>query len=187
MAATLILFFTACTKQQTEMLKDTGPGRAAFAEPTPAFISSWEPISNWQTQDSGRFSVWIANRGTPQVTNDILQSGAVLVYARNYTNADGVLVNEPTQVPFAVYPEHGHPRPAYHEQWYYMASVGNIRIGYRTDKHQYVQTQAIGPNSGVQFRYIVLPANEMSRLGQTSVSLSRMTYGQLIQLLGVGQ
>jgi hypothetical protein len=186
MAATLTLLITACTKQQSEQLTENSRSRAAAAEPS-TFISGWETVSNWSTQDSGRFKVWIANRNTPELTDDVMRTGAVLVYVRNYNDLNGNAVVTAARVPFALYPDHDIQRPAYHEQWYYTAAVSNIRFQYRTDKHQYVQGPVTGPGSSVQYRVFVIPANDLTRIGQTPAGLSALSYNQVVQLFGTTQ
>jgi len=158
------------------------PGKENAMEKT--WASGWETYSEWNPSDSSRFRLFIHPRSIPEITPDIVNGGAVLVWAKNMRDVDGTLLAAPRQLPFSLEPGPG--RPLYHEYYYHRILPGSVQLQYRTDKHQYILNYVPQPPSAVQYRYIVVPAAELKRLGHTAVSILRLPYEELVRLLQIG-
>ncbi|MGZ8544523.1 MAG: hypothetical protein ACXWV0_04465 [Flavisolibacter sp.] len=175
--------FTSCTKDH-EITNDgvvKGFNSDNPGVPAGPVITSWERGNIWAVSDSLDYKVFAHNRSLPAVTKEVLKSGAVLVFVKNILYDDGRRVTKPLRVPFHVLPSFG--RPGYDQAWYNINTVGNILVKYRTNKHKYgIEAQL--PDEQVMVRIFVLSPEDLIRLDKTPVSISRLTYQELTDLLG---
>ena len=138
----VVLTMTHCKKG------DTGPaGPAGSANVT---YSDWFTASPW-TKDTV-FSVYgfNYNKAAPAITQQILDSGAVLTFAK--LSGYNTLI-WPTgsvgQLPINLTYQSGNTMT---DTWSAQATVGNLRIRFVNDKNQYNVISNVH-----QFRYIIIP------------------------------
>ncbi len=175
--------FSSCTKDNDitndTLVKgldngDTGAGPV---------VTNWERGNAWSVSDSLDYKVFAHNKNLPSVTSDVLQNGAVLVFVKNIQYDDGRRVSKPLRIPFHVLPSFG--KPGYDQAWYHMNAVGKVTVKYRTNKHKYgIEAQV--PDEQVMVRIFVLSPEDLVRLDKTPVTISRMNYQELVDLLGTG-
>lgn len=184
----IVSVFASCSKDKTTLTDNasqqakssasaTSPGKATY-------ISEWESGYSWNTSDSAGYKMYRYDKSISQLTADIINTGAVLMFAKNYPDDNGVRVTIAQKLPFSVIPEFG--RPAYNSFWYYMLTAGNATVKFRSNKYQYANGPEPLPDSNVQFRYIVLSASDLRLVGKTQSSIQNLNYDELVNLLGTG-
>lgn len=164
--------------------QQTRSGATITATGKITYISEWETGYTWNTSDSAGYVVYRHEKSIPQLTPEILSTGAVLIYVKNYLDDNGVRVSKAHKLPFAVLPEFG--RPAYDNYWYYMLSEGNAAVKFRSNKYQYSNGPVPLPDGSVQFRYFVLSSSDLSGVRHNQSSIQRLTYDELVNLFGAG-
>jgi hypothetical protein len=183
---TLPILFTAiysCTKDHNLISDQSAEaGQAATLVALKAgdsYVSAWESGANWTRSDSSEYAIFLSPKMVPAITSEVVSGGAVLVWARNLPTADGVW-EKPVLLPFYLLPDLG--RPKYNEFYYYEKSNGTLTMKFRTNKGLYGFTPT-PPPSDVQFRTFVLTPDMMQELKMDPVSITKLTYTQLLQLL----
>jgi hypothetical protein len=178
--------FAACSKDKTITEHASGSLRSATTSDKETHtITAWESGYGWTPGDSSNYRIQFHDRATPEITDDIITNGAVLVWAKNIPADDGSTITKPQILPLAVIPDLG--RPAYNNYWYFKTTTGNVTVKFRTNKYMYTQEPAPLPNSSVQFRYFIIPRAELDQYGYTQATISRLTYEELTNLLGTPQ
>jgi hypothetical protein len=187
---TAILFssilFASCSKDKS--ISNTNPDtpiRATAAINKFNYISEWESGYSWTTSDSAGYKIYAHERNTPQLTSDIINNGAVLIWSKNFIDDNGQRITKPQLLPFHVLPALG--RPAYDNFWYYMLNDSRITMKYRTNKYQYAggDTYIPLPDTDVQFRYFLLSASDLSGAGYDQNTIRQLSYDQLADKFGV--
>lgn len=177
-----VSLLTACDKNDTIQETSVSAFNANGTE-----ITGWESGYSWSRTDSADFIVFSTERPTPGLTQEVLSRGAVLVALKNVPYKADSLQTEPRLVPFSVIPYYGHDnqgRPAYDQHWYIMPRVGHITIKYRSNRHLFAAEPVIPPDSRVAARYFLLTEADLRRIGHTQSSILRVTYAELVKLLG---
>ena len=184
----IVLAFTAilssCSKNdisEDTMVKGlaTSPGAASVT-----VVSGWEAGHSWTQSDSSDYRVFSFDKSIPTLNEDILRNGAVLVFVKNILIEDDRRANKPIRIPFHVLPSYG--KPGYDQVWYHVNTPGHIMLKYRTNKHKY-GIEPEQPDQKVEARYFIISPADLTRYKHTPVSISRLTYQQLISLLGTAQ
>jgi len=180
--------FTSCSKDSSvtndSLRQQTRTAATATANNKVTYISEWESGYSWTTSDSAGYVVYRYDKSIPQMSSDIISNGAVLIFAKNYLDDNGVRVAKAQKLPFAVIPDFG--RPAYNSYWYYLLSEGNASVKFRSNKYQYSNGPVPLPDGSVQFRYFVLSSSDLSGVGQNQSSIQRLTYDEVVNLFGAG-
>ena len=186
---TLAILFTAflfsCSKEH--VLEDESISSLNASDGT---ITGWERGYNWQKNDSADFIVFRHDRSMPELLSPILERGIVLVALRNVPYKEDSLQTVPKLVPFSVIPYYGHDhtgREIYDQRWYIIPELGDITIKYRTNRHNYSELPLLPPDARVEARYFLLPESELKRLGHTQKSIARLSYNDLVKLLGTSE
>jgi hypothetical protein len=174
---------TACSKEGTitENGDQAAQSRAVANGQEEVFASRWEAATGWSQQDSANFKVFRLEKSLPQFGNT---AGALLVWARNYRDADGQPSSRPRQLPFSVYPQPG--RPAWHEAYYFQPLQAAVRISYRTNRAQYEPVTITAP-TGLELRYFVIEAEALNKIGHTAATIRELSYEELTRLLNTGE
>ena len=185
MAAALLL--AACSKDKELVSElETQGGLTSRSMKSGAVVTGWESGYQWNISDSSNYIIYQHTRSFSELTNDLLQSGgAVVVWVRNYKSDDGRLMEKPMPTPFAVLPPFG--RPAYNNYWYHQLGPGNVTVKFRSNKPAYTNEPVPVPDASTQFRYFLIPKTDLDAWNQTAVSVSTLTYTQLVQLAGVAE
>jgi hypothetical protein len=142
--------------------------------------SSWVQLGNWQPADSGEYRIYQQELPAAAVST-ITSNGAVLVFAKNIVTPEGVY-DKAVKLPYAVFPDFG--RPKYHEYYYYQVNQNSITVKYRTNAGVY-GVPVTPPSIQTNYRYILVPADLLQKLGQTPVTIARLSYTELTALLGL--
>lgn len=178
---------TGCTKN--DVLPDINSEMNARASVTglassnSTLITRWESGYDWATSDSSGFKIFSHVRSTPELTSEVMSTGALLIWLKDVPYDGRTLVEEPRLIPFGVIPYFGDTRPAYEQVWYSMEVPGKITVKYRTNRHQFVEGPIIAPDRRVDAQYFILSAGDLNRIGHTRESIRRVTYGELLELL----
>lgn len=176
---------TACTKEDSLSNEAIVKG---FASGNPGasitVVSSWEGGYHWNRTDSSDYRLFTYTRPVPGLNQDILNNGAVLVYVKNIPIEDDRRLNKPIRIPFHVLPSFG--KPGYDQVWYNQNMIGKILVKYRTNKHKY-GIEAEVPDDAVQVRYFIISPADLKRYNHTPVSIARLNYSEVTDLLGAAQ
>jgi hypothetical protein len=185
LAIAVAAMIAACSKEDSidSESSQTSPTVRAAANPV-AIVTAWESGYSWNLSDSADYRVYSYNRAFPEISADIAANGAVLVYVKNYATVEGGRMDKPMLTPIHVLPAIG--RPGYDQMWYRIVKQGNVEVKYRTNKHKYGGAVEL-PDASVQFRYFIIPASELPKLGHTVATIGQLSYADLTQLLGAGQ
>jgi len=184
---TLFVFIAAacaaCSKDKeiTESNTDVRVGIASVNEKS--FITSWEAASTWNVGDSSNYVVYIHDRSVPEITSNLAATGAVLVWIKNIRSDEGGMITKPQPLPLAVIKPIG--KPAYDNFWYQLIKPGDVTVKFRTNKSQYTQDPVPVPDATTQLRYFILSREDLNLLGHTPNSISKLTYEELIRVLGI--
>jgi hypothetical protein len=181
----------ACSKDEAGFIDDSNSvgissdGGGSSAPASNAYASGWESPGNWTSTDSSNFKVFTFNRSFASITSDVLNNGVVMVWAKNFPVDPNLMdASKPQMMPFYLFPDN--ERPKYSEFWYSNASSGNITVKYRTNNSEVVNGNA-GPSQKVQYRYFVIPADVLEKKGLNRESVSRMSYQEIANTIGVSE
>lgn len=179
----LILFFTSCKKEQISASVEAAQSLNTSPSTSAVYVSNWEmtPALNWQlTTASEGNKVYHYTRSIAQVNNDVLNNGTVLIFARGYNFAD-LQMNKPMPIPFVFYLPYERMASPYVWNDEKRNGAVTIQVGMNTEMEKYFLTSG----SGLQLRYVVLPADFIEKNNLTVQSVSRLSYLDLVQKLGV--
>ena len=180
-AISFAIILTACSKEKDILAENTRT--ISTASKTNTIVSNWESGYSWSQMDSSGYQVYFHDRVSPELTSDILNGGAVLVWAKNVKADNGNLITKPMRLPFHVLPEFG--RPAYDNYWYYTATAGNLKMEFRSNKYRFSTDAVPVPDASVQSRYFFIPESELDKWGYDANSITHLTYEELVDLAGV--
>lgn len=177
--------FASCTKEksleQNPSPANDGQLRTTTVSGKGTYISDWESGYNWNLTDSADYKVYWHDKAISEVNSDVMNSGAVIVFMRNYLDVNGNRVDRIQKLPYHVLPDIG--RPGYDNQWYYMVSDNKVTVKFRTNKTEgYVPL----PDGSVMFRYFVLTASDLSGAGYNQSTVQTATYSDLVTKFGAG-
>jgi hypothetical protein len=169
----VLLLFSSCRKNDMA---------ASLVNPEPGqvYVSNWENVSasNWKTtHDSDGTATYTYVRETPQLSNGVMSDGVVAVYTKGYSFNE-MSVSKPMNLPFLFYTNEHQSVPF---AWEMAKKQGMVDVMVKmpvTDENQFIQGQ-----SGVQFRYIVIPREFLLKNNLTNTGISKMSYEQLSELL----
>lgn len=190
--STLVItaFFTlsACTKEEHEITESAAPNTVSTStlneDPVQdgdvkrSYFSEWEKLINWNRRDSSVYYVYSMARPTPQITEDILNTGVVLVYAKDYRSDEGVLQPTPTKLSFQL--EGG---MEYVNEWYQTNQMEKVTVKFRSNKFHYSNQPIPEPDGYTRFRFFVIPQTELERMGYSRSSIQEISYDKLVALL----
>ncbi len=129
-----VLMFGACTKPKDGAPGAQGPQGNANVQSNTFTVTSW----GYTAPD------YYVNLSESSITQDIINTGAVLVYQTNGTTN--------VQLPYTVY-----PNSTYSETWVSLITVGNVKILVEDSD----QTQPNNPGAGIQFKVVVMASRSM--------------------------
>ena len=108
--AVVFLLFTACSKRdiQVHSLERTLSVKEAETKPQ-VYSTAWESIPAWSAQTAPDAMNFSYTRSVPQLSNEVLDNGVVLVFARNLWEEKGELKelaipDKPLMMPFYFLP-----------------------------------------------------------------------------------
>jgi hypothetical protein len=182
---TLVSLFaiSACSKNSMDPVTGDNSEIGSLSFQTKVIHTSWERGYAWSESDSAGFRVYSHQRTLSGLDPEIVQEGAVVIWAKNVPADQGGVIARPTVLPFKVLPEVG--RPAYINEWYYSAREEEVTMKFRTNKHQFTDMQIPAPNGEEQFRYFLIPKEALDLWGYTPLSIRGLTYERFIALTGV--
>lgn len=180
-AISFAVILTACSKEKDIIAESTRT--ISTASKTNTTVSNWESGFSWSQMDSSGYKVYFHDRASAELTSDILNGGAVLVWAKNVKADDGSLITKPMKLPFHVLPEFG--RPAYDNYWYYTTTTGNLKIEFRSSKFRFSTDPVPAPDASVQSRYFFIPQSDLNKWGYDANSITHLTYEQLTDIVGI--
>jgi hypothetical protein len=170
---TVLFLFSACRKSEMA-------ASVAVPQEDKVYVSNWENIgeTNWQTAHNSDGTVsYTYKRETPQLNSGVMSDGLVAVYTKGYSFNE-VSMGKPLGLPFLFYTNEHQTVPF---SWEMAKSKGMIDVMVKmpvVDESQFLQGQ-----TGVQFRYIIIPREFLLKNNLTPVAVSKMTYQQLSELL----
>lgn len=191
----LVLLVTACRKEDvTAPAATSTTDTTAFpATPPPAhperglvnsinnsnvIVTDWEPANGWtrSTGDNNTMK-YTTSRGFHAITQDVLDHGAVLVFAKGYNFADTSAMRA-MGMPFYFYlPIERMNYPVYWEYLKKMEGV-DVSLKMRDDAGSYFDNG----QGNIRMRYFVLSPQELQRRGWTAESVRGLSYDQLTTL-----
>ena len=173
----------ACSKDHELTSENVSEARIGIASTKQnVVVTGWESGYAWNTDDSAEYTRYRHLRSTPELSQDIAATGAVLVWAKNLPSDEGGIISKHQILPLALIKNLG--RPAYNNYWSYITAPGNITLSFRTNKYMYTQEPAPLPNSTIQFKYYIIPAEVLHEHGYTPATVARLTYEELVNEFG---
>lgn len=180
-----ICALASCSKDDTisndKTMIDDQP---VHATATGVSISGWEQNASWEHYDSSDYRIYYMDRSTPDLSQDLLSNGLVLVYARvNATDPQYARFAQPNPLGFYFVPPNARPvKNAFY--FYDRDQAGNIRVSYSTKALDGSMPGGV-TLSQFQFQYILIPQSYLQSQHLTADDIrSHYTYDQLIALLG---
>jgi hypothetical protein len=170
----------SCSKDQDPSAESNLIASSNTEIPSAPVASSWMQLGNWQPADSGDYKIYQQELPATAVST-IASNGAVLVFAKSIVTPEGVY-EKAVLLPYAVFPDLG--RPKYHEFYYYQVNQNSITLKYRTNAGLY-EVPVNPPSIQTNYRYILVPAALLQKLGQTPATIARLSYTELTALLGL--
>jgi len=179
----VVAMCAACSKDK-EMIERNADVRVGIASVNEkSIVTNWESTSSWNVGDSSNYIVYMHDRSVPEITSNVAATGAVMVWVKNIRSDEGGMISKPQQLPLAVIKQFG--KPAYDNFWYQVVKPGNVTVKFRTNKSQYTQDPVPIPDASTQLRYFIISKEDLDRWGHTPVSITRLTYEELINLIGI--
>lgn len=182
----LIFIFSSCTKEQ--LSKSTEPqSLAASAKSTQqgSYVSDWSTYSGWTKTDAAGYSIFSVKTEVPQITQDVVDNGLVLIYAKVNTNdPDYQRFTMPVMLPFYFLPPSERPMP---ETFYFFDTTmpGLIKISYKVNftKEENPPTGGGTSLGDFQFQYVVFTPQFLSDRGLDKTKVRNYyTYDQVMVL-----
>ena len=154
-----LLMFAASCKKTDVLHKEQGPKTDAVAAKSNAAAGSteWTSPAIWNATKATGFTTYSTSINDPSITNEVLQSGMILVYLKNG--------NSGKSLPF----KH---KEGVEQYWYYQAAKNHLQIN--SDAYT---TEAVNINNS--FKYFVLSKEKISELqksGTSKLQLMTLTY-----------
>jgi hypothetical protein len=173
-SVTLVLLFSSCRKDDmAASLKDP-------TESNKVYVSNWEGAAStaWQSShDSAGIATYSYQKPLPQVNNGVMSDGIVAVYTKGYSFNE-FSVSRPMNLPFLFYTNDQQTVPF---AWEMEKRQGRVDVLVKmpaTQENQFVQGQ-----TGIQFRYIVVPREFLIKHDLSASAFSKLTYEDLSKLL----
>src|SRR6476659_1852253 len=103
LAITMVAGLAACTKDHELANENSSSARIGMASSKQnILITGWESGYDWSTGDNASYRTWQHVRTTPELTGDIMNYGAVLVWAKNLPSDEGGIISKPQILPLAL-------------------------------------------------------------------------------------
>ena len=176
------LLWTACSKEDLlpqKLSSISASVNVTDPKTSSVYASPWEEPGNWAVKDSSGFKVFSYQRTMPELTEAIVNKGAVLVWAKDLVDPTIGLMDKPMLTPFYFFPDN--ERPKYTEYWYPTTSIGAVNLSFRTTDSEENQN----PNNKVKLRFMVIPQEVLQKNKLTAKDVYRLSYTQVINMLGV--
>ncbi|RYY40720.1 MAG: hypothetical protein EOO08_06210 [Chitinophagaceae bacterium] len=190
------LLFTACRKseiQEPAATATTTDTTSFPATPPPAHpdrgqfssisnssmtVTDWEPGTNWtRTNGDNGTLKYTLSRGFHQLTQSMIDNGAVLVFSKGYNFADNG--NMPAMgMPFYFYlPIERMNFPVY---WDYLKKIGGVDV--KLELKEDAAPWFASGSSNVRMRYFVFSPQELQRRGLDTLTVRSLSYQQLVDM-----
>ena len=180
LAATALVFtiIAACSKLDLDTRPSQQTSLTQTALQKEVYTSGWESIPAWTVDKNTGSTILSYSRNLPELNSDILEKGAVLVFVRNLWPegiGDGE-TGKPLMMPFYFLPYF--EKPDYTEEWNYTIkrNVINITLLIKGSK------QPTQPNKKVQLRYVVIPVEKLKAKKQTTQTVRKASYDEVVQM-----
>lgn len=148
----LFLCISSCKEGAVGPAGAAGPAGVAGPKGDPGtanvIYSDWFTPDVWGKETLFTTFVFSYNKTATQITADIIDKGAVLVYGKlnGYTSSLG-LKDKVVQLSYTVVANGST------DSWTYIASPGNVRVSFVNSQNIY----SSGPANTHQFRYVIIP------------------------------
>ena len=180
--ALIFTIIAACSKQEIQVnsLQRETISQQAGVKPE-LYSTGWETVPEWHTIPNTQSTSFFYTRRLPELKNDIINNGAVLVFARNLWDGNASLKEfddvpeKPLMMPFYFLPYF--EKPDYTEQWNYTASENKINISLVVKGADKI----VPPNKKLQLRYVVIPEKLLREKKQTVQAVHKLSYEELIK------
>jgi hypothetical protein len=175
----------ACSKNDIQIRKEAYLSQRQIAKQIGGnlkiYSSGWETVPAWDASASPDAVHFSYAFHVPEPDSKNLYKSAVLVFARNLWNADPNFKemegkNKPMLMPFYYLPYF--EKLNYTEQWNY--SVENKKINVLLTVKG--SDDAALPDKKIQLRFIVIPQQVLQQKKQTTETLRKLSYNQLLQI-----
>jgi hypothetical protein len=144
-------------------------------------VTGWEAPSGWNRSTPGDGTVtYSAKRSFPGKAALLSGDGSLLVYARGY-NLGVSLPDKPLSLPFDFYLSANDGEAPLH--WHYSAEGSELTVSVSLPAASEQQFKA--NQSGLRFRYIVLPPRQLETLKRSPEALRAMTYRDVAARLSI--
>ena len=180
-----ILVFTiiaACSKMDYRDARHLKTSYEVPNHPQQAiYTSSWQTIPSWTKKKIGNASIFTYNDVAPELTEDIIKTGVVLVYARNLWPMDVAKdfddkTEKPLLMPFYFLPYF--EKPDYTEEWKYAAADKSIQLTLTVKGNG----EAHQPSKNIQWRFIAIPSKTLKQKQQSIQTLHKLSYDEVVHL-----
>jgi hypothetical protein len=178
--ALIFTIIAACSKQEihvNSLQRETIPQQAGVKPEL--YSTGWETVPEWNIVSNTQSTSFFYTRLLPELKNDIINNGAVLVFARNLWDGNASLKEfddvpeKPLRMPFYFLPYF--EKPDYTEQWNYTASENKITISLVVKGADKI----VPPNKKLQLRYVVIPEKLLREKKQTAQAVRKLSYEEL--------
>lgn len=184
--ALIFSILAACSKQDIHETSLLVTIEVPHLETKPVVYSSgWETVPAWNATTSPEAVNFFYTRQMPGLNREVLDKGAVLIFARNLWAEDVALKEKddapekPLMMPFYFLPYL--EQPNYTEQWNYAAEENKITVSLLVKGSD----DAAVPGKKIQLRYIIIPLEVLKEKNQTKASVRKLSYDRLVQTFGL--
>ena len=170
-----ILFFTIIQKDNLRS------GYLSTSISSNIYISQWENNKYWNTGTEEDQKGYYLKRSIPQLTEDVLNNGVVMVFTKGYSFTESNLQEKPLQMPFYFFPSNGSPNGAC--KWLIIKTLGEIELGIKMPEE--VEPSFKQSQMNVQLRYFLFEEAFLKKHKLSKKVLQNMSYQQVVNLLDI--
>jgi hypothetical protein len=173
------LLSTACKKDVITEEAIVQPSKTENTSAANSFsVSNWNTIDSWTTMQNGKSTYFEHGISASDISDASLKNGVFFVFLK-FESYDSVLRDRPFSLPTIFIPNE---RYAASTIWSYDIQPGMLDVQYALDKQI-----DLGMNPQVQVRYFWVSNNFMEARHVSAPDLKKLSYNQLIALLGITQ
>ena len=144
-----------------------------------AFASQWESSPSWTSAVTNGLQNYSFNRATRQVSQEVINNGLVLAFAKGYNFLGTGGDDKPIGLPF--YFSLAAERFMHPYYYYLYLNEGNIKTN--VSMHTELMSPFTSGKSSLQFRYFVLTPEFLAKHNLSTAAAKNKSYNELVALL----
>lgn len=166
--------------QLTPLKQNSLLATTAAAKNSSLMATGWEPVRSWHKTTNADKLTLIYERSLPEVSKEVVDQGAVLVFAKGYNFSAMKMKEKPMRLPFVYFSPVENEAGAY--QWIPEAQTGKVVLTLSLPTQQ--EANFSNFKDQVLVRYFVVRPEFLKQHNLTLAQLKALGYKEFIALAG---